>query len=220
VDGLLHAFGRTEAARVCADPVGAYANCLALSARCAEALRAGGVACGLLHLAGSRATFPYAAGRWPWYDPADAPHWTVRVGDWSIDWTARQFRPEAALPEILPVAALPARWLLVEDWACPRCDPLIADPRHMELTPPGLGRRHRAVARTSGGRGPFPDPRHEGTPPLTLLCTHLAIDGLQVGQGGVDVGAAFRLPVAGPRAAGERRFQLDGVAAAVEAQHA
>jgi hypothetical protein len=163
-------FERTAAARACDRPAGAYANCLALSARCGQWLRDNGVECGMLHMAGSRRAFSRGAGRWPFTDPAETQHWTVRVGDWSIDWTARQFRPRARLPEVEHVDALPLRWLLVEDWACPRCPELVADARHLELTPAGLDREHRALARASAGRGPFPDPRHDDTPALVMLC--------------------------------------------------
>jgi hypothetical protein len=167
---LLRAFEEADAARACEQPAGAYANCLALSARCAAWLRERGVACGLLHLAGSLEPLPHGAGRWPFCDPADTQHWTVRVGDWSIDWTARQFRAGARCPEVEHVDALAARWLLVEDWACERCPRLVADPLHLELTPAGLDREHREVAQATGGRGPFRDPRHDDTPALVRLC--------------------------------------------------
>jgi hypothetical protein len=167
---LLDEFGRTEPARVCADPVGAYANCLALSAQCAEWLRERGVACGVLRHSGSRATFPDGSGRWPFVDPREIRHWTVRVGPWSIDWSARQFRPQADWPDVMPVDSLRAAWGLTEDWACPRCPVLVAHPRHRELTPNGLERAHRQIARATRGRGPFGDPRHDDTPGLAVLC--------------------------------------------------
>jgi len=170
VASLLREFEQTDAARAAQGSTGAYANCLALSARCAQALRTRGVECGLLHLAGSLEAFPEGAGRWPLCDPADTQHWTVRAGDWSIDWTARQFRAQAQWPEVLRVEALVTRWRLVEDWACHRCPDLVAHLRHLELTPAGLDREHRALARASGGRGPFPDPRHDDTPALLKLC--------------------------------------------------
>jgi hypothetical protein len=163
-------FRLTEPARACERPAGAYANCLAVSARCVLWLRARGIDCGLLHMAGSAQRFGRGAGRWPFTDPAETEHWTVRVGDWSIDWTARQFRPRAAWPQVDHVGALTTRWRLVEDWVCPTCPELVADARHMELTPAGLGREHRALARACGGRGPFPDPRHDDTPALVVLC--------------------------------------------------
>jgi hypothetical protein len=163
-------FQATEAARACERSAGAYANCLAVSARCALWLRERGVECGLLHMAGSARRFRHGAGRWPFTDPAETQHWTVCVGDWSVDWTARQFRPRARWPEVEHVDALAASWALVEDWACATCPELVADSRHMELTPPGLGRAHRALARASGGRGPFLDPRHDDTPSLAMMC--------------------------------------------------
>ena len=169
----LDEFGRSETARACEHPAGAYANCLAVSGLCAQRLRDRGVPCGLLHLAGSREACAGGAGRWPFCDPADTQHWTVRVAGWSIDWTARQFRAEARWPEIETVDALPIRWRLVEDWACERCAQLVVDPRHLELTPAGLDREHRTVARASRGRGPFADPRHDGTPALVRLCACL-----------------------------------------------
>jgi hypothetical protein len=167
---LVQDFRLTEPARACERSAGAYANCLAVSGRCALWLRERGVACGLLHMAGSRQQFRSGAGRWPFTDPAQTEHWTVRVGDWSVDWTARQFRPRGAWPQVDHVGALASRWRLVEDWACPTCAELVADARHMELTPAGLGRMHRAIARATGGRGPFPDPRHDDPPALAPLC--------------------------------------------------
>jgi hypothetical protein len=167
---LLHEFERSDAALACRRPAGAYANCLAVSARCVQWLRTCGVETGLVHLAGSLAPFPEGAGRWPFCDPAGIEHWTVRVGDWSVDWTARQFHRGAGWPALERVEALGARWRLVEEWACPRCPQLVADARHLELTPAGLAREHRALARSSGGRGPFRDPRHDGTPALVRPC--------------------------------------------------
>jgi hypothetical protein len=168
---LLRAFERTEPARACEQATGAYANCLAVSALCAQWLRARGVACGLLHLARSLQPFPQGSGRWPFCDPADAQHWTVRVGAWSVDWTARQFGGgQAGWPQVERVEALRARWRLVEDWACDRCPELIGHARHLELTPAGLEGTHRALARSSSGRGPFADPRYDDTPALVRLC--------------------------------------------------
>jgi len=173
--GLLREYEATDPARACKRSTGAYANCLAVSARCAHWLRARGVACGLMHLAGSLEPFPQAAGRWPFCDPADIQHWTVGVGDWSVDWTARQFRARARWPEVERVDALAARWRLVEVWACDSCPQLVADQRHLELTPAGLEREHRALAQASSGRGPFGDPRHDDTPALVKLCACLSV---------------------------------------------
>jgi hypothetical protein len=168
---LLREFEQTGPARACGGAAGAYANCLAVSTRCAYWLRERGVPCGLLRLAGSRDPFPDGAGRWPFCDPAKTEHWTVRVDRWSIDWTARQFNPRAQWPQIEQVDALAARWLAAEDWACHRCPRLFIDARHLELTPAGLDREHSALAQASRGRGPFRDPRHDGTPALVKLCT-------------------------------------------------
>jgi hypothetical protein len=167
---LLREFGRTEPARACDDPAGAYANCLAVSVRCAEWLRERDVDCELLRSSGSRMAFPGGSGRWPFFDPARIRHWSVGVGPWSIDWTARQFRPDFGWPEVMPSEALARRWSATDVWACRRCSRLVADPRHRELAPDGLEREHREIARATAGRGPFPDPRHDGTPPLVTLC--------------------------------------------------
>jgi hypothetical protein len=166
----LREFGRTDHASACADPAGAYANCLAASARCAEWLRAQGIACGLLMASGSLEPFPDGAGRWPFCEPLECRHWTVRAGSWSIDWTARQFRPRAEWPELSEVASLAARWRLTADWACVRCPELLTHPRHGELAPASLERAHRDIARATRGRGPFPDSRHDGTPDLLSPC--------------------------------------------------
>ena len=168
--GWVTEFRLTEPARACERPAGAYGNCLAVSVRCAIWLRGQGIECGLLHMVGRAERFNQGSGRWPLSDPAATRHWTVRVGDWSVDWTARQFRPRAAWPQVDRVERLAASWRLVEDWACPRCPVLVTDARHMELTPAGLGRRHRALARVSDGIGPYPDPRHDDSPPLALIC--------------------------------------------------
>lgn len=167
---LLDEYALTEPARACERPAGAYANCLAVSALCAQWLRERGVECGLLHFAGSRAPFPDGSGRWPYFDPRQVTHWTVRVGALSVDWTARQFRPAAGWPDVEEVGSIAARWRLAMDWACTRCPQLVADPRHLELTPPLLERAHRDIARATDGRGAFPDPRHDDTAPLTSVC--------------------------------------------------
>ena len=167
---LVQEFTRTESARACADPVGAYANCLALSALCAAWLRERDIDCGVLRLSGSRGRFPNGSGRWPFCDPREIRHWTVSVGPWSVDWTARQFQPKANWPDVRRVDSLAASWRLIEDWACPRCPDLVADPRHCELSPSWLEREHRNIARATGGRGPFADPRHDDTPDLAVLC--------------------------------------------------
>jgi len=167
---LLREFAQTDAARLCEHPAGAYANCLAVSVRCAEWLRAHGIECGLLHLAGSRAPFPQASGRWPFCDPREFRHWTVSAGPWSIDWSARQFEPQADWPDVRRADSLPARWELAEVWACHRCPELVADPRHLEFSPSDLERAHRDVGRATGGRGPFADRRHDGPPGLVSPC--------------------------------------------------
>ena len=167
---LLGEFALTDPARACAEPAGAYANCLALSARCADWLRERDVACGLLRFTGSREPFPAGAGRWPLCDPSDIRHWTVRAGPWSIDWTARQFDAQAGWPALESVESVAARWQLAEDWACERCPELVADARHRDLAPVRLERAHRELARATGGRGPFDDPRHDGGAGLAALC--------------------------------------------------
>jgi hypothetical protein len=166
----LHRFAASEAARACAAPAGAYANCLVLSVRYTAWLRECGVAAGLLVLRGSRTQFPSAAGRWPYCDPSHISHWTTVAGDWSVDWTARQFDPRAAWPRVEPVTALAAAWEHVSIWACERCAEPLADPRHGHLAPPELHAEHRLRARETAGIGPFSDPRHDGTPALVALC--------------------------------------------------
>jgi len=167
---LLREFALTAPARACADPAGAYANCLAVSARCAEWLRTQSVECELVRFSGSRERFPEASGRWPFCDPDTIGHWTVRVGPWSIDWTARQFSPRADWPAVKPVDSLAADWSMMKVWACRRCPELVVHPLHRELAPSGLEPQHRALARATRGRGPFPDPRHDGTPDPKTLC--------------------------------------------------
>ena len=216
---LLREFARTEPVRACSEPAGAYANCLALSARCAEWLRSQGVECGLLRHAGSLSGFPQGAGRWPLHDPRTIGHWTVRAGPWSVDWTARQFRPQADWPEVERVDALGARWSLTEVWACERCRELVAHPLHRELAPAWLEQAHLEVARATGGAGPFADPRHDATGELVSLCTcpsPSVVDGLEVRERPGDVGAALALPVPGAAAAAEGSLQSDVVAAAVD----
>jgi hypothetical protein len=167
----LRELARSGDLRACADPAGAYANCLAASARCAEWLRAREIECGLLLLTSSLEPFPHAAGRWPLCDPLECRHWTVRAGRWSIDWTARQFRPHADWPEVRPVDSLTARWRAVADWACASCPELLVHPLHRDFAPAPLERAHRDVARATRGGGPFADPRHDGTPDLISPCT-------------------------------------------------
>lgn len=165
------AFALTEAALACATPEGAYANCLALSVRYAQWLRDRGEPAGLLRLAGSRTAFPAAAGRWPLCDPRGFAHWVTVSGDAAVDWTWRQFESGAAWPLVVPVEALAAGWEDASIWACEDCAELVADRRHQELAPSGMHAEHRAIARTTGGAGPFPDPRHDRTAPLEPLCS-------------------------------------------------
>lgn len=167
---LLRNFATVAVARSCADTAGAYANCLAVSVECAEWLRARGVECGLLRLAGSREPFPEGSGRWPYFDPLAIRHWTVRAGEWSVDWSARQFRPQAGWPDVRHVDSLGARWHEIEDWACPRCPELVAHPLHRAFSPGDLERSHRELSRATHGRGPFADLRHDMTPALVALC--------------------------------------------------
>ncbi len=164
-------FALTGAARACATPEGAYANCLALSARYAAWLRDAGVPAGLLAMRGRRGAFPSAAGRWPGCDPDDYAHWVTFSGDVYVDWTWRQFEAGAAWPVVLPVDALAEGWREVGVWACEACPELVADPLHLELTPAALHAEHRALALATGGAGPFPDPRHDTTPPLAPMCS-------------------------------------------------
>ena len=167
---LLRDFASVAVTRSCADPAGAYANCLAVSVECAEWLRARGVQCGLLRLSGSREPFPEGTGRWPYFDPLAIRHWTVRAGAWSIDWSARQFHPRADWPDVRHVDSLAAHWHETEDWACARCPELVAHPLHRAFSPSDLERTHRELARATRGRGPFADLRHDVTPALVALC--------------------------------------------------
>ena len=163
-------FALTGAARACATPRGAYANCLALSAGYTAWLRARGVPAGILVARGSRVAFPTAAGRWPDCDPEDYAHWVTFTGDHCVDWTRRQFQPDADWPAVLPVDALGGAWRDVTVWACENCPELVADPLHRELAPAGMHAEHRAIARATRGAGPFPDPRHDGRAALAPLC--------------------------------------------------
>jgi hypothetical protein len=197
----LREFGRTDHARACADPAGAYSNCLAASVRCAEWLRARGIDCGLLMLSGSLEPLLDGAGRWPFCEPLECRHWTVRADSWSIDWTARQFRPRAEWPEASEMVSLAARWRLTADWACTRCAVLLTDPRHGELAPATLERGHRDIARATSGRGPFPDPRHDGTPDLLSPC----------GRNGTRTAARSRQPAEADRRDGQHLRRADEV---------
>jgi hypothetical protein len=163
-------FALTGAARACATPSGAYANCLALSVRYARWLRERDIAAGLLALRGSRAAFPSAAGRWPVCEPDAYAHWVTLSGDWAVDWTWRQFDPTAGWPVVLPVEQVIAGWLEHRVWACERCPELVADRRHQDLAPVAMAARHLAIARDSAGAGPFPDPRHDHTAALAVMC--------------------------------------------------
>lgn len=40
-----------------------------------------------------RGDYPYKMSGCSW-------HWAVRIGEWIIDWTARQFEPEAPFPAV------------------------------------------------------------------------------------------------------------------------
>jgi len=163
-------FALTSAARACATPAGAYANCLALSVRYALWLRERGEPAGLLAMRGSRAAFPSAAGRWPLCEPESYTHWVTVSGDWAVDWTWRQFDPASAWPAVLPAEVAAGAWLESAVWACDRCPELVGHPRHQDLAPLAMAGEHLAIARTTAGAGPFPDPRHDHTPALVALC--------------------------------------------------
>jgi len=165
-------FALTGAARACTTPEGAYANCLALSARYAAWLRERGEPAAMLALLGSRRAFPDAAGRWPLCAPAAYPHWVTVSRGWAVDWTRRQFEPGAAWPAIVPESEIAEAWDDVRVWACERCPDLVADRRHAELAPAGMHLEHRRLARETAGMGPFPDPRHDVDGPLRPLCVH------------------------------------------------
>jgi hypothetical protein len=170
-------FALTGAARTCATPEGAYANCLALSARYAAWLRDLGVPAGILVMRGSRGAFPSAAGRWPGCDREGYAHWVTFSGDRCVDWTWRQFEPGASWPVVAPVAALADVWHEVAVWACEECPDLVADRRHLALAPAEMHAEHRALARATGGAGPFPDPRHDTSSALVPLCCCAGVRG-------------------------------------------
>jgi hypothetical protein len=163
-------FALTGAARACTTPEGAYANCLALSARYTAWLREQGEPAGIVALLGSRRAFADAAGRWPLCPPAGHSHWVTVSGGWAVDWTRRQFEPGADWPATMPAAELADAWRDVRVWACERCPELVADPLHEQLAPAGMHLEHRRLAGETDGRGPFPDPRHERHPSLEPLC--------------------------------------------------
>ena len=93
-------------------------------------------------------------------------------GDTAVDWTWRQFEPGAAWPRRrCPSTRSPRAGARPAVWACEDCPELVADRRHRELAPAGMHAEHRAIARATGGAGPFPDPRHDRTAPLEPLCS-------------------------------------------------
>ena len=165
-------FALTGAARACATAEGAYANCLALSARYARWLRERGEPAGMIALRGSRAAFPSAAGRWPRLR-ARGLH---ALGDLQrrpgVDWTLAPVRPGRPWPVVLPVEVVAAGWRESEVWACATCPDLLADRRHGDLAPPAMHAEHLAIARATGGAGlPGPAPRlHRGTRRDLRLC--------------------------------------------------
>lgn len=168
---LLDAFGTTPEARAGATPAGAYANCYALSVAFARWLHERNVRCQILHLVGSRKPLPDAVGRWALCDPATAQHWAVRVGRWTVDWTARQFSPQADFPCVKSRRRLEREWLLIDKWACAGCI-TTADERHLALASPALYEEHYSAATSTAGAGPFPDSRHDLTAPLLKTCAH------------------------------------------------
>ena len=164
-------FALTGAARACATPEGAYANCLALSARYAAWLRDAGVPAGLLAMRGSRGAFPSAAGRWPGCDPEDYAHWVTFSGEHCVDWTWRQFDREAAWPVVLPVDALAGAWHEVRVWACETCPELVADPLHQALTPAGCTPSIARWPSPRAGRARSRTRATTTTPPLAPMCS-------------------------------------------------
>lgn len=166
---LLKRFSVMPDAALCSTPEGAYANCYAMSVGFAQFLRAHGQPCRLLQARGALLDVGAGAGRWPHTDPAGFEHWTVAVGNLSVDWTARQFDAGAAWPQVIPVAALQLDWVQVSEWACESCGSLCADPRHADLAPEHMHADH-ALAAFMSADGPFADPRHLDTLPLQSPC--------------------------------------------------
>ncbi|MGZ6641411.1 MAG: hypothetical protein ACXVFT_06175 [Solirubrobacteraceae bacterium] len=189
---LIAAFRAEHAAAACAEPAGAYANCYAMSLRFAAWLRARDVPCSVLHLRGSRSPFPDAAGRWPPCAPERFEHWVVEAGGLAIDWTARQFVPDAPLPLVLDRAELGRRWREISSWLCVACDPGRAEPAHADLALGDLHLVHREIAVRTAGAGPFADPRHPPASVLAPLCGCAADSGR--GAAPAPRPSAHRLP--------------------------
>jgi hypothetical protein len=178
LEPLIAAFALEAEAVHCVTPRGAYANCLALSGRFAAWLRSRGVLCSMVRAAGYRGSLDTAAGRWPHADPRSFEHWITVVDGFAIDWTARQFDPEAAWPSVTPVADLRAAWEQVDCWSCAEVAGLVNDPVHLELAPPRMDVAHRRIARATAGAGPYPDPRHVDSAALMSLCGGACLAGV------------------------------------------
>ncbi len=146
-------------------------TCLAVSAQFAQWLREKKIRAGLLHLSGMRNNLADgASGRWPFTDRSTFGHWTVLVGEWSIDFTGKQFDPTVPTPLIVTVDSLKNDWDLVEVWACESCDRLVDDAIHADLAPLEMAEEHRNIAQRTQGEGPFPDPRHMTSASLCKIC--------------------------------------------------
>ena len=163
-------FALTGAARACATPEGAYANCLALSAGYDAWLREAGVPAGMSRCAGA-GRVPLGRGPLALCDPEGHAHWVVFSGDCCVDWTWRQFEP---VPGGRPLRCLSTRWAErwreVTVWACESLPRVRRRPSATRRRAPiGLHAEHRAIAHATGGAGPFPDPRHDHTPPLAPM---------------------------------------------------
>ncbi|GAB2732537.1 hypothetical protein GCM10027273_09040 [Nocardioides pakistanensis] len=90
------------------DPAGAFSRCKEVSAEYTEHLRMHGIDADWVQVVGPRGDFPDAQTQWRTVDQAFWQHYLTRVtaSDGTpcyIDWTARQFDPAAAYPQITPV---------------------------------------------------------------------------------------------------------------------
>lgn len=96
-----------------ADPEGAFSRCKEVSAEYTEHLRAHGIDAEWVQVVGPRGDFPAAQEPWRGLRQDFWQHYLTRApgpdGDYYVDFTARQFDPEADHPQIVRADAA--------DWA-------------------------------------------------------------------------------------------------------
>jgi hypothetical protein len=110
ISDLIHQFAQSPTGKRCLDHRAVFDTCKATTKEFAEFLSQHGVASRIVQVHGAKLDYPEAHKKWKSMNPEHWIHYLVLIGDKSIDWTQRQYSPQAAVPEILDKSELPQRW--------------------------------------------------------------------------------------------------------------